>query len=36
MPESDVIKLLASNGRLIKRPLITDGQRLLTLAELES
>jgi arsenate reductase len=36
MAEADVIKLLASNGRLIKRPLITDGRRLLTLAELES
>jgi arsenate reductase len=35
MSEGEVIKLLASNGRLIKRPLITDGQRLLTLAELE-
>ncbi len=36
MSEAEVIKLLASNGRLIKRPLITDGERILSLAELES
>lgn len=36
MSEAEVITLLASNGRLIKRPLITDGQRLLTLQELTS
>jgi arsenate reductase len=34
MSEAEVIALLASNGRLIKRPLLTDGQRLLTLKEL--
>jgi arsenate reductase len=36
MSEAEIIQLLAQNGRLIKRPLITDGKRLLTLAELES
>jgi arsenate reductase len=25
MPEKDMIELLASNGKLIKRPLVTDG-----------
>ncbi|WP_141733484.1 Spx/MgsR family RNA polymerase-binding regulatory protein [Oligoflexus tunisiensis] len=36
MSEAEIIALLASQGRLIKRPLITDGQRLLSLAELKS
>jgi arsenate reductase len=34
LSEAEVIALLASNGRLIKRPLMTDGQRLLSLQEL--
>ncbi len=34
MSEAEIIQLLASEGRLIKRPLITDGQRLLALTEL--
>ncbi len=25
--EADIVKLLAGNGRLIKRPLVTDGKR---------
>ncbi|HET6465727.1 MAG TPA: Spx/MgsR family RNA polymerase-binding regulatory protein [Nitrospiria bacterium] len=28
LPEADVIKLLASEGRLIKRPIVTDGTRV--------
>ena len=27
MTEADIIKLLAGNGRLIKRPLVTDGDQ---------
>jgi arsenate reductase len=27
MSEADVMKLLAGNGRLIKRPIVTDGKR---------
>ena len=27
LPESEILKLLASNGRLIKRPIVTDGTR---------
>ncbi len=27
MTEKEVVELLASNGRLIKRPLVTDGQK---------
>jgi len=34
MSEAEIFKLLASQGRLIKRPLITDGKRLLSLTEL--
>jgi arsenate reductase len=36
MSEVEVITLLASNGRLIKRPLITDGERILMLQGLTS
>ncbi len=36
MSQEDILTLLARNGRLIKRPLITDGQRLIPLSELES
>jgi arsenate reductase len=35
MTEAEIIALLASQGRLIKRPLISDGKRLLSLAELK-
>ncbi|HZG55207.1 arsenate reductase family protein [Paenibacillus sp.] len=28
MSEDDVLELLASNGRLIKRPIVTDGERV--------
>ncbi|GAA3402467.1 arsenate reductase family protein [Paenibacillus hodogayensis] len=28
MNEADMIDLLASNGRLIKRPIVTDGERV--------
>ena len=28
MPEAAVIKLLASKGRLLKRPIVTDGKRV--------
>ena len=28
LPEDEVIKLLASEGRLIKRPIVTDGTRV--------
>lgn len=27
MSEDDILELLASNGRLIKRPIVTDGER---------
>ncbi|MCI3919595.1 arsenate reductase family protein [Paenibacillus sp. TRM 82003] len=27
MSEDDILELLASNGRLIKRPIVSDGQR---------
>jgi arsenate reductase len=28
LPEGEVVKLLASEGRLIKRPIVTDGTRV--------
>jgi arsenate reductase len=28
LPEESIIKLLASEGRLIKRPIVTDGKRV--------
>jgi arsenate reductase len=28
LPEGEVVKLLASEGRLIKRPIVTDGRRV--------
>lgn len=28
LPESDLLDLLAGNGRLIKRPIVTDGERV--------
>lgn len=28
MSEAEIIELLASNGRLIKRPIVTDGKRV--------
>ncbi|MCB1323877.1 MAG: Spx/MgsR family RNA polymerase-binding regulatory protein [Spirochaetales bacterium] len=28
LPEQEVLKLLAHNGRLLKRPIITDGKRV--------
>jgi arsenate reductase len=28
LPEDAIIKLLASEGRLIKRPIVTDGTRV--------
>ena len=28
LPEAAVIKLLASDGRLVKRPIVTDGKRV--------
>ncbi len=28
MSEAEVVKLLASNGRLVKRPIITDGKKV--------
>jgi len=28
MPKDDALKLLASNGRLVKRPIVTDGARV--------
>jgi len=28
LPEGSIIKLLASEGRLIKRPIVTDGRRV--------
>jgi arsenate reductase len=28
LPEEEIVNLLASNGRLIKRPIVTDGERV--------
>ena len=28
LPESELLDLLAGNGRLIKRPIVTDGERV--------
>lgn len=28
LPEGEILRILASNGRLIKRPIVTDGKRV--------